>query len=62
VGSESRSVAEISRFSCELENQVDRVGLEFTAIEGALNRIHSIGEHNIEQIAIFEKELKAIQS
>jgi methyl-accepting chemotaxis protein len=62
VGSGSSSVAEISRFSCELENQVDRVGLEFAAIEGALNRIQTIGERNIEQFALFEKDLKAIQT
>jgi methyl-accepting chemotaxis protein len=62
VGSGSESVAEISRFSCELEQQMDRMSQKFAAIEDALHSIRMIGERNIEQIAAFEKDLEAIQT
>ena len=61
VGLGSESVAQISRFSNGLEEQMERLSKEFSALEEALNKIRSIGNQNIEQIADFERELKAIQ-
>lgn len=62
VVSGSESVSALSRFSCDLEGKMDRVRKELIAIEEVLNRIQRIGERNIEQIAVFEKDLEAIQA